>query len=386
MIAAFNRPPVIAAISDVSIGYGSPQVPRLIGSLMRHYDTRTAVILEPDQSERPPLPPPEDGIEVRRCYTSASHYTRSGCIEYILRCAETLRRIDPDVLVVSSPLTLPVLFKLRRRPRFTIYYMLESLSYYDAPGGWQRLTIDMNRAAADMIDLAVFPEENRARADIARARLHRPPAEVVYNAINPPTSADHATRARDRNARVLVSGTIQRGLTLAEYLLRPEIASVPIDLYGLVEGPDKHEFRAELLANEGQVCYRGYVPSAELARIRPAYSYSLITWAGTSEHLRFACPNKFFEAVADGVPPIVTPHPQARSIIDRYRCGIVMRDWSYGAFRDAVARAGDEMGTPAHDEMIDNCRRAVRAELNWDHGFARLAGHLPALSRGLQTA
>lgn len=382
MISTAAQAPAIAAVSDVSVGYGSPQIPRLIDSLRRHYGAASALLLEPDQSERPPLPPLYEGLNVRRFYTSATHYMRSSTIEYIMQCARELDGLDPDILVISSSLTLPVLLKLRRRPRFTIYYMLESLSYYESSDRWHRLMLDMNRASVPSLDLVLFPEENRARQDIARARLAGPRTEVIYNAINAPDSADRSLPVRSRNGRLLVSGTIEPGLTLAEFLLRPEIASIPIDLFGLVEGPNKEAFRADLLAGEGQVCYRGYIPAAELARVRPSYSYSLITWANTSEHLRYACPNKFFEAIADGVPPITTPHPQCREIIERYDCGIVMRDWSYGAFREAVTRAADEMGTPRHAEMIENCRRAVRAELNWEHAFARVARHLPTFDEG----
>jgi len=374
------RSPLIAAVSDVSIGYGSPQVPRLLDSLCAHYPSSRGLMLEPDQSERPPLPDAAWGFELKRIQTSVSHYARSGTIEYLMHCARELNERRPDVVILSSSLTLPVLFKLRERPRMVIYSMLESLSYYEGGGAWQRFMLDTNRAAAEMIDLVISPEENRARLDVERARLHGPRVAIMYNAVNPRAPEIEALPANERNGRLLVSGTIQRGMTLAEFYLHPEIASIPIDMYGLIEGTDKHELRAQLLAGEGQVCYRGYVPGDELARLRRRYSYSLITWADTSEHLRYACPNKFFEAIADGVPPIVTPHPQCRSIIDRYDCGIVMRDWSYGAFRDAVYEAWDLMGTPRYTQMVANCLGAARTELNWDDSFAKLAIGLPSLS------
>ncbi|NUQ67094.1 MAG: hypothetical protein HUU18_02285 [Phycisphaerales bacterium] len=374
------RTPLVAAVSDVSIGYGSPQVPRLLESLSEHYAPARGFMLEPDQSERPPLAMNAWSFELKRVHTSVSHYVRSGTIEYLVHCARELNERRPDVVVVSSSLTLPVLFKLRYRPRLVIYYMLESLSYYEGGGAWQRFMLDTNRAASEMIDLIISPEENRARLDVERARMHGPRVAIMVNAVNPRTPDREPVPASERNGRLLVSGTIQRGMTLAEYYLRPEIASIPIDMYGLIEGPDKHDLRAQFLAGEGQVCYRGYVPGRELALLRRHYSYSLITWADTSEHLRYACPNKFFEAIADGVPPIVTPHPQCRSIVDRYDCGIVMRDWSYSAFRDALYEAWDLLGTPRYAQMVQNCRHAAHTELNWDSAFAKVAAGLPSLS------
>lgn len=372
------RPPVIAGVSDVSIGYGSPQVPRLMQSLVAHYNAGEAYVLEPDQSERPPRHDAFPELKTTRLHTSVTHYARSGTIEYLLKAHERLERIRPDVLVISSPLTLPVLFKLSQRPKFVIYYMLESLSYYDQADRWQRLMLDANRAAGPKIDLILFPEENRARADMDRARFVGPRIEIVYNAVNDADAAERIVPASERNGKFIYSGTIEPGLTLAEYFVTPKAARHSIDMFGLVEGPKKQEFRAKLLAAEGGVNYRGYVPGKELAFLRRQYAFSLITWADTSEHLRFACPNKFFEAIADGVPPIVTPHPQCKQIVDRYDCGIVMEDWSEGAFLAALRDATEMIGTDAYAEMVENCRHATRHEINWSTGFARVAKHLPA--------
>ena len=94
------------------------------------------------------------------------------------------------------------------------------------------------------------------------------------------------------------------------------------------------------------------------------------------ENQLYAAPNKFFESIADGVPPIAAPHPQCKMMIDRYKCGILMRDWSEGEFFSALDQALRLYQTDSWYEMVSNCGTAVRQELNWDHQFEKLKVHL----------
>ena len=43
---------------------------------------------------------------------------------------------------------------------------------------------------------------------------------------------------------------------------------------------------------------------------------------------RYAAPNKFFDAIACGTPPICAPHPQCVEVIRKWRCGLLVDDWS----------------------------------------------------------
>lgn len=369
----------IAGVSDVSVGYGSPQLPTLLRSLKAHYAPAEAILFEPDQSERPPRHELFPELRITRLPTRFSHYTTSGTIEYNVALLDELDRLRPDVLVLSSTLVLPALFRLRHRPRFTIYYMLESLAYFlDSPSRLARMAIDMSQRAARKIDLVLFPEENRAALDVVRAHFTEIPLAVLYNAVNSGNAASQVLPPEQRLRRLLYSGTIQRNLTFAEYFLRRELRRVPIDLYGLVEGPDRKDTLDALLSGRGQVRYRGYIDLAELNRVRKRYAFSIVSWAPTNEHQLLAAPNKFFEAIADGVPPLAAPHPQCKMILDRYDCGIVMRDWSFEAFRSAIRTAVKILDTPRYSELVENCRRAVRREISWEAQFAKVAHHLPA--------
>jgi hypothetical protein len=63
-------------------------------------------------------------------------------------------------------------------------------------------------------------------------------------------------------------------------------------------------------------------------------------------------------------------------LIDRYKCGILMGDWSAGEFFGALDRALRLYETDAWHEMVSNCATAVRQELTWDHQFEKLKVHL----------
>jgi hypothetical protein len=359
----------IGVVSDVSVGYGSPQVQSLTQFLARYYGTQ-AMILEPDQSSKVGPRRDDPWYTVRRLSTTVSPYTRAGRIEYILKAAGVLNQTRPEILVLFCTFTLPVLLKLKYRPRLTIYDAMEMISAYGP------FDMELNRHLACRLDIVIYPEENRASLDAARCGLTSVPTAIVYNAVNP-RAAPALVPPAERRKALLYAGTIQTGRTLAEYFLREEIRQVAIDLFGNLEGPDQRELEAALLTRGGNVRYHGYIDGIRLGQLRKTYAFSLTMWAPTDENTIYAAPNKFFEAIADGVPPLTTPHPQCRLLINRYRCGIVMKDWSFGAFRAAVQEASATFGTETYARMVENCRTAVLKELNCEDQLAKLERLLP---------
>lgn len=371
------RHATILGVSDVSLGYGSPQVPTLLESLADHYPGCDALVLEPDQSEFRPQPGRFPRLRIERVATRFHPHSPPGMIEYNTRVARTLDALAPDILVFSSPVVIPSLLRARHRPRFCIYYMLESLAHYDGAGSSAaRFLLDAHRQARSRIDLVVFPEENRAAADIVRAGYETVPLVVCYNSINRAAVAKRDEPLPTKNRRLLYSGTIDPHLTLADFFLEPEVRAMPLDLWGVVGGRGKEAFE-QALHGDGELRYCGYVDSLRLAELRKRYAYSLILWSPANENTLYACPNKLFEAIADGVPPISTPHPQCKMLIERYDCGIVLDDWSLDAFLRGTKHALDLFGTPRYDELVANCRLAAERELNWDVQFEKIRSVLP---------
>ena len=364
----------IAGVSDVSVGYGSPQILAFMRSMREVYGGE-AVLFEPDQPERPPRPAlaRDPAGRVERVTTAYHpHHDRAGRIEYVIKVAHRLNALRPQVLVIFCTYSLPVLLKLRYRPDVVVYYSIESIAAYGS------FDIELNRRLAGAIDLLIFPEEHRAMRDVARCSLTGIPLAILYNCATDAADADDVSHPRRRNNRILYAGTIDRIRTLAEHFLDKRLGGVPIDLYGHLSGwKDPGVFLAGL---PGGVRYRGFLEASALARVRGQYAYSIVMWDPTGENQLYAAPNKFFESVASGVPPIAAPHPQCRMLITRYRCGIVMDDWSFQAFYDALRRALALVGTPEYDAMVENCRRAVAQELNWERQFEKVRRHLPEVS------
>src|SRR5207247_1072979 len=81
--------------------------------------------------------------------------------------------------------------------------------------------------------------------------------------------------------------------------------------------------------------YLGLLPAQRLREIMPRYAYRLVLWRPDDYHTLYASPNKMFESIAAGIPPICTPHPQCVEILREFDCGILLDDW----LREAVSKA-----------------------------------------------
>lgn len=366
----------IVGVSDVSVGYGSPQVVRFMESLAEQY-AQQVTILEPDQTEKKPLDPAPPGCVLERIATTVHPHTQLGRREYISAASRRLNALRPDMLVLFGSFSFPALTQLRHRPRHNIYYCYEMVAMYG------ERDVAVTRRFAGDLDLVVFPEENRARIDGQRCGLADLPMAVVYNVSNErrfePSPIDQ------RSSKILYSGTIDLDQTLGDYFLQPELAElgVPINIFGNVAGRDIAALQAQLACLSGPVRYHGYVPAATLKQQRRQHAYSIILWAPTNENQLYAAPNKFFDAIADGIPPIVAPHPQCKLLVDRYQCGVLMEDWSYQAFLSAIKRARSIFGTAQYERMVAGCGRAVECELNWPAQFEKVKRLLPASVQSL---
>ena len=361
----------IVQITDISVGYGNYDSLSLVRSVRDHYGME-ALILEPDQWDKP-LRSEVFGMDVKRLPTSSQLRSITGRIEFILKAAELVNEIRPKILIVRCSWNIPILLKLKQKPPLVIYHSTESTLYYgDADPA-------INRLARPMIDIVVFPEENRAIRDMERCGFRSLPVAIAYNCPIPRSEALGVQAASPRNGRVMYAGALDRNATFVDYYAHEQMRALPIDLYGYVGGSDVAGTTAVLESLEGNVCYKGYVDTGELEAVRGLYAYSLTIWNPTNENQHFACPCKFFESIASLVPPIAAPHPQCKMLIERYGCGIVMEDWSFSGFSRAVLKAMRIYGTSEYHSMVGKCKDALLEELNWDCQFEKVKPLLPAL-------
>jgi glycosyltransferase involved in cell wall biosynthesis len=368
----------IVTLSDVSVGYGTPQVLSITRSLSSWLGA-SALILEPDQPERPPIPGAADGLQVDRLYTANHPYTLSGQAEYCIQAAERIDREKPDLVVLCSFLGAGAVLRMKHRPKLLIHYALEHTD-----GGRTRDRRLFN-LIADRIDIAVFPEETRAQLDAPRLGLTGKPQAIVYNG----SSVSVTPRAwNKRNGRFFYGGLLHPELTYGDYYLGGALDAYPIDLYGLLDGyPDPDEALAGLARRHSRVTYNGYAPGGAsfLATLRE-YNYSIVMWAPVTESTRFAAPNKFFDAIQAGVPPIAAPHPLCQRLVQRYRCGLIVPGWTHDHLASALDEGRRIFFSGQYEDMVEGKLPAARHDLSWDQQFLKLARLIEATVKGQQRA
>lgn len=352
----------IVALSDACMGYGSPQVPAFLRSLVKYYNAE-GIILEPDDWEKPSKSEYFSDFTIKRLLSDFHPYTQAGRIDFNRKAAKEIDKLKPDILIIVCTFCLPALLKSHHKAKFTIYYSIESITNYG------KLDVSMNRYASPRIDLIIFPEENRARLDGERCNLLEIPTAILYNSSEPLFAN---SPIEERNGRIIHSGTIASEHTFADYYLKPEMQRMPIDLFGAISGTNKDRLEQNFASLSGSIRYRGHIDIQTLAKLRREYNYSLAIWSPDKERGYYAPSNKFFESILDGVPPITAPHPQHKMIVDRYKCGIVMEDWSFDAFYEAICHALRICDTPYYEEMVANCKKAVEQELNWEIQFKKI--------------
>lgn len=361
----------ILTVSDVSVGYGTPQVLSISRSLMEHLGAE-CLVLEPDQPERPPLPNATPRMKIDRVYTANHPYTLSGQAEYCMQVADRINSERPDCVILCSFLGTGALLRMKHRPKLLIYYGLEHTD------GDRMREKEMFTLIADKVDLAIFPEENRARLDAPRLGLESIPSVIAYN------GSAHEVQPRPwnkRNDRFFYGGLLHPDLTYGDYFLRGGLDMFPIDLFGLTDGySDVDGVLADLSERNSRVSYNGYAPggSAFLEMLRD-YLFSIVIWAPTRESTLYAAPNKFFDAIQAGVPPLCAPHPMCQSLISRYKCGVLMKGWDLIDVQEALASASRILFSGEYAEMVEERLPQARAELSWDRQFEKIAASVDAI-------
>jgi hypothetical protein len=150
-----------------------------------------------------------------------------------------------------------------------------------------------------------------------------------------------------------------------------------IDIAGPCYTDDARRLTENISNNRRNIRYLGLLTTDSLNAIRDQYDYSIVMWRPTDVNHFYASPNKLFETIAARIPPVVAPHPQCADLMDRYGCGVLMRDWSFGAFQAALDDAVDLYGEDLYEALCDGCDRAFDQEANWPAQFAKLRPLLP---------
>ena len=139
--------------------------------------------------------------------------------------------------------------------------------------------------------------------------------------------------------------------------------------YGALEATLKaHEADA---ASGGKVRVMDAVPPDELHDWVAAADVAAMPIQGDTLNHRLTTPNKLFEAMAAGVPAVVSDLPGMRAIVDDAGSGILVDPADVGAIAAALRRIG-ELPDSEWLAWRQRCLDAAHDRYNWEAQVARL--------------
>ena len=362
----------LLCLTDVAPGYGSPQLQHLTASLADKLGGADVRLLSPDEKNRPSRELIYDGFETTRVATFLPPHDKAFSIEFNRYIVDVIREWKPSMIIAANGWVLPSVLRCADQPFSLIYYMLESLSHQKhGIGDW---TVPFNCDAFRRADIVVTPERRRLNNDIEILNV-QPKRSVEL--LNVGARDDREAVPHDMRERAVIAAGSIGPESLSQYLLALS-HDIPVTLAGPTNTPASIALLEEL-QRARHIAFHGLLPASTVFDMRANHAYSLVMWAPSDINQIYAAPNKFFESIAAGTPPICAPHPQCREIIERYDCGLIMSDWSQKAFLYSVGEAMDifDKSPERYAELVENCKRATREELNWESQMEKFSKAWP---------
>jgi glycosyltransferase involved in cell wall biosynthesis len=133
-------------------------------------------------------------------------------------------------------------------------------------------------------------------------------------------------------------------------------------------GPVDRTVAIDADSGSGSLTVHGFVPNdVALGRIEGAMAG--LSLLHDMPNYRVSLPTKILEYMARGVPVVTTPLPEARSIVERHDCGLIVGFGDRAELADAIGRLHAD--ADLRDRLAANGRRAAAAEYNWEIDAAR---------------
>ncbi|QGX41332.1 hypothetical protein [Permianibacter aggregans] len=362
----------VVTISDTVVGYGSPQILDFTRSMSETTGGRS-ILVQPLVPQRPVLKTDERYTVIETVPTACHPYSFLGRQEYLSECAKIVNAEKPRVLIITNYILFDIFEQLKHKPRIVIHLALEDLEPILA-GEFPEQRLRRLKHQAKNVGIWLFPERNRAVHDCQILGIPYDKIHIFYNVAN----SDFDEHSKKRNGRLIYSGTLDIELSVGRYIFEQELAPYPIDVYGDLQGSasSKSALKSNLkslaaLGSSNSIRWFGQIPGKRLDSILPEYTFSIVFWMPVRHALLNAAPNKFFQAIANGVPVVSAPHPQCKMLIERYNCGIVLDGWEKSNFLKGVEAATSLASKPGYQQLVDGCRKAVACELSWTVQFGR---------------
>ena len=188
-----------------------------------------------------------------------------------------------------------------------------------------------------------------------------------------PTDVRRAAGLGDDVFLLVMTGAPKPGDTVAETFAALE--SLPGDVHLALVGPGQGERRRAVADRglAGRVHLLDPVPPTEVASFIRTADAAPILYQALSPAYLVSLPNRFFHAVAAGLPVLYPDLPDVKELCERYELGIEIDPTSPESIAGAVRRLYDD------EQLRGRCAarvRAAQAELSWEREEATLAALL----------
>jgi glycosyltransferase involved in cell wall biosynthesis len=294
-----------------------------------------------------------------------------------------LRSVSPQAYHAHD-LPALMLVSLARRRKTRLVYDSHELYLFQSPrrirwaDAWhranRRLFFALERYLARRADAVIVVSEPCAR--ILRRWYRLKTILVVRNCIDPPPTNAHipvAIRARTGEGSHLIVHTgdlTNRGRCLSELVEAFRLLDPDVNLVFLGQGEDQSMLEQQVVQSglEDRVEFVPPVPPAEVAATIQVADAAVVALRPDSWHIRSTLPNKLFEAIAAGLPVVVSKTFALARIVRAFDLGILCDTTDPGA----IALALRQIVEPQHQHHYRARVRMAQAGLNWQTEAAKL--------------
>lgn len=302
--------------------------------------------------------------------------------------------------LIQLLVSLPKVCSLLRRSRARIYHAHDfpGLVMVALAGIWRRpviydshevffdrgfQTMQIPRWSIKLLKLLRYLEKalaHRVVAIIATSdghaeqiakNLNVPKPVVVRNAVDLRTLKDQAVEYPRNNRRLVAhSGRLGVGRHLHE--LVQALAYLPEDIALILMGDGSLKRRLEQAAEEIGAAHRleivPAVPPDSVALTLAQADIGVVLITGDSISYQHSLPNKFFEAVAAGLPLVVSGIPEVRRMVELYDIGVICDPTQP---EDIAAKIEIVLQSDNLERFRQNVEKA-RKQLNWQSEETKL--------------
>lgn len=164
-----------------------------------------------------------------------------------------------------------------------------------------------------------------------------------------------------------------RGLKEMVSLVERSASRIKLRIVGTVAGKEKKWVEAEIKDNPDlsqRIHITGWLPYEEVGNAISGCDIGLIMFHPTVNNMLAGPPNKLYNYMRYGMPVVSVDLPETRAIINKYRCGIIVKEWNVDSVIQAIHYL---INHPEEAKaMGQRGKEAILNELSWEHQGEKL--------------